>query len=128
MLAPPATLTLAAGTSAPLTLSATDPDNTAAQLTYRITAAPKHGTIEDGGVAATSWTQSDIDAGRVTYAETGTTATTDRVAFTVSDPAGNAVSGTLPVTVTAPPPPPAAIILAPGVMLIPRVNGMWGWK
>ena len=129
VLATPIALTVVAGSTAPLALSATDPDNTAAQITYTETAAPAHGTIEDGGVTATRWTQADLAAGRVTYVETGTAATTDSIGFAVSDPAGNSVSGTLPITVTAPARgAPGAIKLAPGVMLIPHSDGTWNWK
>ncbi len=132
VLAPPAALTLAAGSSAPLVLSATDPDNTPAQLAYTVTAAPAHGTIAVGGAAASAWTQADLAAGRVTYTAGGTAAATDGIGFTVADPAGNTVSGTLAITIKAAPPPPppmpAPIVLAPGVQLLPAPNGTWHWK
>jgi hypothetical protein len=128
-LSTPTALKLVAGTSAPIVLSATDPNATAAQLTYKVTTAPKHGTIKVSGVAATTWTQATVAAGLVTYTASGTVATTDSIGFSVSDPAGNSVSGMLPITVLAPAPvAPGAIILAPGVTLIPHANGVWGWK
>ncbi len=129
VLATPATLTLQAGTSAPIALSATDPDNTAAQLTYKITSGPARGTIKNNGVVATGFTQAAVASGLVTYTSTGTVAATDSIGFTVSDPAGNRVSGTLPITVTAPPPvEPPPFKLAPGVKLIPHADGSWNWK
>jgi hypothetical protein len=66
-----------------------DPDNTADQLTYTIIDRPAHGTILDNGVAATSFTQADIDNGLVRYVENGDIASGDSFTFQLSDLAGN---------------------------------------
>ncbi len=44
-------------------LDATDPDNTAAQLTYTVTSGPADGTLLVNGSAQTPFTQADINAG-----------------------------------------------------------------
>jgi hypothetical protein len=66
-----------------------DPDNTADQLTYTIMTGPAHGIVLDNGVAATSFTQTDIDNGLVQYVENGDPARNDAFTFQVSDSAGN---------------------------------------
>src|SRR5439155_1061554 len=59
-----------------------------ADITYTVT-APAHGTLFDNGVAATSFTQADIDNGLVQYRENGDAATGDGFIFTVFDAAGD---------------------------------------
>jgi Cadherin-like len=66
-------------------LQATDPDNTASQLTYTVTTAPTHGTLMEAGAVVSSFTQAEIDAGRVSYVNDNSLATTDSFVFSVSD-------------------------------------------
>ena len=54
-----------------------DPDNTSDQLIYTILSGPEHGLILDNDVAATSFTQADIDSGCVQYVENGDAAKGD---------------------------------------------------
>jgi Cadherin-like/FG-GAP-like repeat len=70
-------------------LQVSDPDNTDAQLTYTVVAAPLDGTLLKNGVATSSFTQDDIDNNRITYHETANNVTSDSFTFNVSDPAGN---------------------------------------
>ena len=63
----------------PGVLEATDPDHDADDLVYTVTTSPTQGWLSSG----TSFTQDDINAGRLTYTHTGTES--DRFEFTVSD-------------------------------------------
>ncbi len=81
----------AAVTLTSVALLATDIDNTAAELTYTVTALPAHGQIFLNGVALAagqSFTQADIDAGRVTYVHDGSETIADQFTFTLADGAG----------------------------------------
>jgi parallel beta-helix repeat protein len=66
-------------------LEATDADNSAAQLTYTVTAGPAHGSLRMGGSSVTSFTQDDLTAGHVSYANDGSANEADSFTFTVSD-------------------------------------------
>ncbi len=63
--------------------------NQPGDLSYTVITAPAHGSLLDNGVAATSFTQTDIDDGLVQYVENGDNATSDSFTFTVSDAAGD---------------------------------------
>lgn len=84
------------GTTTRLTaasLRAQDDRAAAAAVTYTITTAPTKGAVKLNGVAATSFTQADIDAGKVTYTHTsGSDDAFDRFTFSVSD-GTNALAG-----------------------------------
>jgi hypothetical protein len=66
-------------------LDTADPDNTSSQLVYTVGSGPAHGTMQLNAVSATTFTQADIDAGRVSYLNDGTAFTSDSFNFTVSD-------------------------------------------
>ncbi|THJ09413.1 MAG: hypothetical protein CAF43_013195 [Nitrospira sp. CG24C] len=89
-----------AGFSDPITsdqLQVTDVDNTPAQLLYTVLSAPLNGRLElttTPGVAITSFTQADINAGRLVYVHNGSAGTGDSVTFTVSDGAGGTIAAT----------------------------------
>ena len=94
-------------------LQVTDVDNTPAQLTYTVTVGPVNGQLElttAPGVAVTSFTQADINAGRLVFVHSGADSTSDSFTFTVSDGAGGTIGATtFNLTVTPfflPPPPP----------------------
>ncbi|QDU21945.1 Ig-like domain-containing protein [Urbifossiella limnaea] len=99
-------LTVAEGASAPLTpaaLTATDVDNSAAQLTYTVTTAPAHGSLRLGGIALAAggvFTQADVNAGRVSYAHDGSETTADGFTFSLSDGAAPPQAAAFAVTVT----------------------------
>ncbi|HEX3148632.1 MAG TPA: cadherin-like domain-containing protein [Gemmataceae bacterium] len=82
-------------------LATTDPDNTAAQLVYTVTSSPTHGTLQDQGVAATTFTQADIDAGRVRYVSDGAAspALSDSFTFSVSDGAASTNPATFAIAI-----------------------------
>lgn len=91
-------------------LQVVDLDNSSGQLTYTIITSPLNGQLElttAPGVAITTFTQADIDAGRVVFAHSGAAATNDRFTFTVSDGAGGTIGATTFTFTVAPfiPPP-----------------------
>ena len=100
-------------------LQVTDADNTPAQLIYTVTVGPVNGQLElttAPGVAITSFTQADIDAGRLVFVHSGAISTSDSFTFTVSDGAGGTIGATtFNLTVTPfVPAAPASASSAPG--------------
>lgn len=86
-------LTVDEGGSAALTtaqLSAADPDGLADTTVFEITSGPVNGRLEIGGNAVTSFTQADLQAGRVTYVNDGSENTSDSFSFRIND--GSATS------------------------------------
>jgi VCBS repeat-containing protein len=77
---------------------------TPAQLIYTLTAVATHGQLQLDGVAlgvSDTFTQADIDAGRLTYTHDGSETTADGFTFTVADGAGGAIGATtFAITVT----------------------------
>jgi hypothetical protein len=74
-----------------------DPDDAADALVYDVTAAPVSGRLElagSPGVAIGSFTQADLDAGRVVYVRVAALASSDAFGFQVLDGAGSGTSGT----------------------------------
>ena len=115
--------TVVQGLSDPITVSelqVTDADNSPAQLTYTVTTAPLNGRLElttAPGVAITSFTQADINAGRLVFVHNGAVSTSDSFIFTVSDGAGGTIGATtftFTVTPFVPPPPPPPPPPGPG--------------
>ncbi|MCK6394415.1 cadherin-like domain-containing protein [Zoogloea sp.] len=69
-------------------LTATDPDTVPGQLTYRVLSLPTSGSIRLNGVALEyfdSFTQADVNAGRVTFAHAGGEDFNDVFTYSVSD-------------------------------------------
>ncbi|MGV8803354.1 MAG: cadherin-like domain-containing protein, partial [Polaromonas sp.] len=74
-------------------LQATDSDNTAAELVYRLLTLPSSGAVRLNGSALSvgqTFTQADVDGGRVTFQHAGGEDFVDSFTYTVSD--GKAVS------------------------------------
>ena len=116
------------GFSDPITsseLQVTDVDNSPAQLTYTVTTAPVNGRLElttAPGVAITSFTQADINAGRLVFVHSGAVSTSDSFIFTVSDGVGGMIGATtftFTVTPFVPPPPPPPPPPGPGPVPVP---------
>ncbi|HMZ53303.1 MAG TPA: cadherin-like domain-containing protein [Nitrospira sp.] len=83
-------------------LAVVDVDNSAAQLRFSVGTSPAHGRLElttAPGVSATTFTQADIAANRVTYVHDGSETLSDSFTFTVSDGVGGSI-GTTTVTLT----------------------------
>jgi hypothetical protein len=118
-------------------LASGDVDNTAAQLTYTLATLPQWGELSLDGVAlgaGATFTQADIDAGRLTYQQVATTASasggSDSFRFSVSDGAGGSTPqadftitvGAAPV-VPPPPPPPDDPTPTPDPISTPPASG-----
>lgn len=63
-------------------LAITDEDQTAVSITYTLTAAPANGTLYNNGAALNTttnktFTQADINSGKITYTHNGSETTTD---------------------------------------------------
>jgi trimeric autotransporter adhesin len=81
-----------------------DPDNAASQLTYTVLNAPINGRLELStapGLSISSFTQTDINNGRVNYVHSGSDTIADSFNFQVSDGAGaTTVVRTFNLTIT----------------------------
>ncbi len=90
---------LAEGGTAPITatdLAFIDTEQPAINLTYTVTAGPANGQLEltsSAGVAVTSFTQDDINSGRLVYVHDGSNTTSDNFTFNIDDGQGNSVIG-----------------------------------
>jgi hypothetical protein len=62
------------------------------QLVYTIQSGPTRGTLTRNGTATTTFSQADINNGRILYTETARGVNSDRFTFTVVDNAGAAIS------------------------------------
>lgn len=71
-------------------LSAVDADGLSDTTVFEVTAGPANGRLEINGSAVSSFTQADLQAGRVTYVNDGSENTSDSFSFRISD--GSAAS------------------------------------
>ena len=84
-------------------LNTTDVDNTPAELVYTVTGTTAHGTLTLNGTAlglSDSFTQADIDTGRVSYQHDGSETSADLFTFQVDDGQGSASTGSYHFNVT----------------------------
>ncbi|EMI46059.1 LamG-like jellyroll fold domain-containing protein [Rhodopirellula sp. SWK7] len=79
-------------------LETTDVDNTTSELTYSVTGSPSHGQLMVDGISATTFTQADINAGRVTYNHDDSENFSDSFSFSVDDGVGSASTGSFSIT------------------------------
>jgi len=96
-------LSIAEGNTATITaalLTTTDTDNSPTDLIYTITSGPSNGTVLLSNSATTTFAQSDINAGLVTYQHNGSETTSDSIGFIVNDAQGPGTSGTFNISVT----------------------------
>jgi VCBS repeat-containing protein len=78
-------------------LAVEDPDNAAASIVYTIASLPAHGSLTLDGTplgAGGTFTQTDINSGRLAYTHDGGEATSDSFSFTVSDGEGHSIAET----------------------------------
>ncbi|WP_254509452.1 beta strand repeat-containing protein [Anatilimnocola floriformis] len=101
-------LTLAEGATSPISntlLQVTDAQQSAANLTYTITAIPANGVLLLNSTPLTlngTFTQADINAGLLSYTHNGSETTGDSFTFTVADGAGGTIPATtFTITITA---------------------------
>ncbi len=88
----------AAKTMTTALLQTTDVDNTAAQLTYTLTATPGKGVLKNGVVLLainSTFTQANIDGGNISFTPRANERDADSFSFTVSDGAGGAIAATV---------------------------------
>lgn len=91
---PQSTLPVSSGGTATITrafLLSTDRAYSDSELTYTVLTSPRYGSILVNGTAADTFTQADIDNGRVEYRQDGSVATSDNFIFQVNDPIGSHV-------------------------------------
>ncbi len=77
----------------------TDQDHSAVSLVYVVLQSPNRGMLVVNGLSATSFTQSDLDFGRVTYHHDGSNTSIDSFDFSVSDGVGTATTGTFVIAI-----------------------------
>ena len=85
-------------------LSVTDEDSDDATLTLTVTTAPTNGQMENTdnpGVAISSFTQQDINDGKIQYVHDGSNTLSDSFGFKVSDGTNELTAQTFAITVTA---------------------------
>jgi hypothetical protein len=75
-------------------LSTVDNVSTSAQLVYTVTTGPAHGALLRSGTATSTFTQTDLNNGLVSYHEIASGVMTDSFVFRVTDAAGNATAAT----------------------------------
>ncbi|QDT04437.1 Pentaxin family protein [Rubripirellula lacrimiformis] len=81
-------------------LETTDVDNNPAELLYTVTGNPRYGQLMMDGMVAASFTQADINAGRVYYEHYGSEDFSESFSFSVDDGAGSATTGSFSITIT----------------------------
>ena len=123
-------------------LYATDTEDSAAQITYRITTAPAHGQLTRSGTllsVGSVFTQSDIDAGLIAYAHDGSETTADEFRFDVRDSDGATIAdqpfsltiAAVDDTITLSPPSlrvptQGAVTLTPAMLVVTDADGPAG--
>jgi hypothetical protein len=88
-------------TVTPADLSAVDPEGS--PVTYVLTAGPAHGLLRVGGNPVTTFTQADIDAGRLEYAHDGSRTTADAFTITAGDGGLDSDPVTIGIAITTAP-------------------------
>jgi hypothetical protein len=91
------------GIIGPADLAAIDPNNGPDQLTFSVTAVSLHGVLRMGDRNVTSFTQSDLNAGLVSYTNDGSTNETDAFSFTITDGTYTTHAATFSIQVDAVP-------------------------
>lgn len=81
-------------------LSAIDPDGLSDTTVFDVTSGPANGRLEIDGSAVTSFTQSDLQAGRVRYVNDGSENTSDSFTFRISDGSATSAATTVNIAVT----------------------------
>ena len=84
-------------------LSTTDVDTAPSQLVYTLTSLASHGVLRLDGIELglnDTFTQADIDAGRLSYSHDGSENFSDSFGFSVDDGAGTPSTGSFAITVT----------------------------
>ncbi|MGE0434235.1 MAG: cadherin-like domain-containing protein, partial [Planctomycetota bacterium] len=83
-------------------LEATDPDNSANQLTYTVTAVPTHGTLRNNTtplVVSSTFTQTQLNSGLINYLHGGSANPSDSFSFSVADLEPKSVADTFTITI-----------------------------
>ncbi|MBM0740212.1 pre-peptidase C-terminal domain-containing protein [Phormidium sp. CLA17] len=100
-------------------LRATDAEfvSAAAQdlITFSVASAPTQGTLFLTSTQATTFTQADLNAGRVSYLHNGTSSNSDRFTFTVSDGTTTTAASTFEIFVLGVKGPPVLLTTNPSL-------------
>ena len=100
------TLTVVEGDTATINnsiLKANDLDSVASTLQFTVTTGPTHGRLENSdspGVAITTFTQGNIDSGKIRYVHDHTDTTSDSFVFKISDGVNELTGQTFNISVT----------------------------
>src|SRR5690606_38929920 len=84
-------------------LKANDLDSVASTLQFTVTTGPTHGRLENSdspGVAITTFTQGNIDSGKIRYVHDHTDTTSDSFIFKISDGVNELTGQTFNISVT----------------------------
>ena len=104
------------------TLQASDVEQSASSLIYTVSSAPAVGTLLRNGVAlsvGSTFSQDDLDQGRITYRHSGSETLSDGFAFTVSDGAGG-VTGAQAFNITIAAVNDAPTLTVPSTQVVAR--------
>jgi hypothetical protein len=93
----------------PSELTTSDPDTVPAALVYQMISGPANGTVRLNGNVTTTFTQADVNAGRVTYVHNGSETTSDGFAFTVSDGVTTTSGNSFGISITPVNDPPGVV-------------------
>ena len=80
-------------------LSASDPDSAADELRYNITSQPRQGVLLVDGLPATSFTQEQLEAGRVSYLHNDSETNGDQFTVQLSDGANTLAPATVNISI-----------------------------
>ncbi|WP_028582757.1 cadherin-like domain-containing protein [Desulfogranum japonicum] len=101
------TLSLAKNATATITtsyLDSSDVDDADTAVTFTVTTGPTHGQLENtdnSGVSITTFTQQNLNDGKIRYVHDGTATTSDSFVFTVADDGANDLTNqTFNLTIT----------------------------
>lgn len=115
-------------------LSASDPDNDAAELVFTVGSTIK-GTVLLNGAPTSSFTQADIASGRVSFLHDGSEGADAGFYFTVSDGAISTASALFDIDVTPTADPPEVTVVGGSMAEVRAGRGRarlrpepaWGW-
>jgi hypothetical protein len=101
-------ITVSVGGSGPITagnLSANETGFNSSQLIFTVTSGPSHGTLVNNSQSTVQFSQTDLNAGAISYLENGSVTSSDSFSFQVTDTSGGHTTGSFTIQIQSPPPP-----------------------